>query len=96
MEQENGTLGGPPWRKSTYSGYNGNCAEVIVTADAVFLRDSKDPSGPVLQFTPGDWTAFTAAVKAGDHDAQPAVPDELLPPELQAHPRRGRRHRTSP
>jgi hypothetical protein len=30
------------------------------------VRDSKDPAGPVLAFTPDDWRAFTAAIKAGE------------------------------
>lgn len=30
----------------------------------VAVRDSKDPSGPVLAFTPRDWQAFTAAIRA--------------------------------
>jgi len=35
------------WRKSTFSGSNGgNCVEVARTLGA--LRDSKNPSGPVL------------------------------------------------
>jgi Domain of unknown function (DUF397) len=30
------------------------------------VRDSKDPGGPVLAFTPDVWRAFTAAIKAGE------------------------------
>jgi Domain of unknown function (DUF397) len=32
------------------------------------VRDSKSPHGPVLQFTPGEWDAFTAGVRNGDFD----------------------------
>jgi len=32
----------------------------------VAVRDSKDRRGPVLLFTPGQWRAFTAAVKTGE------------------------------
>ena len=32
--------------------------------DAVAVRDSKDPDGPKLIFTPADWAAFTEAVRA--------------------------------
>jgi len=32
----------------------------------VAVRDSKDPAGPVLAFTPTDWHAFTTAIKAGE------------------------------
>lgn len=31
-----------------------------------FLRDSKDPEGPVLAFTPGEWDAFLAGVRNGE------------------------------
>jgi hypothetical protein len=33
--------------------------------DGVAVRDSKNPSGPVLRFSPDDWQAFVASVKAG-------------------------------
>jgi len=53
------------FRKSSYSAYNGNCAEVATLPDGrVGVRDSKDP-WPVLSFTPGAWGAFLAAVKEG-------------------------------
>jgi hypothetical protein len=32
----------------------------------VAVRDSKDPDGPKLAFTPGQWRAFAAAIKAGE------------------------------
>ena len=31
-------------------------------------RDSKDPDGPLLTFTPAQWAAFTAAVRSGQFD----------------------------
>ena len=53
------------WRKSSYSGTNGgNCVEVARNLpDVVAVRDSKDPAGPALVFTPADWEAFTAGLK---------------------------------
>ncbi|SNR88276.1 DUF397 domain-containing protein [Actinomadura mexicana] len=40
------------WRKSSYTGSNGgNCVEMADAADAVAVRDSKDPDGPVLLLT---------------------------------------------
>jgi hypothetical protein len=58
------------WRKSTYSGDNaGNCVEVARNLpEAVAVRDSKDPHGPALIFTPDEWRTFSAGVKAGDFD----------------------------
>jgi hypothetical protein len=55
------------WRKSSYSGTNGgNCVEVARTLPAaIAVRDSKDPAGPKLIFTPADWAAFTAAIRTG-------------------------------
>lgn len=55
------------WRKSSYSGGTGNCVEIAGNMPgAVAVRDSKDPSGPALTFTPGAWRAFIAQVKNGE------------------------------
>ena len=53
------------WRKSSYSGSNGgNCVEVAALAGGRrAVRDSKDPDGPALLFSPADWRAFTAALR---------------------------------
>jgi hypothetical protein len=58
------------WRKSSYSGNNGgDCIEVTSNlGDVVAVRDSKDPEGPVLVFSPAVWRAFAAGVKAGELD----------------------------
>jgi Domain of unknown function (DUF397) len=54
------------WRKSFYSGTNGGaCVEAARTLPAaIAVRDSKDPAGPKLIFTPADWAAFTTAIRA--------------------------------
>jgi uncharacterized protein DUF397 len=55
------------WRKASYSGSNGGgCVEVAsAPGAAVAVRDSKDPDGPRLAFTAGDWQAFLRQVKDG-------------------------------
>jgi hypothetical protein len=53
------------WRKSSYSGSQSNCVEVAEADHAVAVRDSKDPAGPALAFSPTDWAAFIASVKTG-------------------------------
>jgi Domain of unknown function (DUF397) len=69
-------LTGASWRKSTYSGGNGGtCVEIAVLPGSkegsdyvIALRDSKNPEGPALIFTPNEWTAFTAGVLDGEFD----------------------------
>ncbi|MEU7918973.1 DUF397 domain-containing protein [Micromonospora zamorensis] len=54
---------GAQWRKSTRSGdNNGNCVEVADNLPGlVAVRDSKDPAGPALTFSPAAWTSFVRA-----------------------------------
>lgn len=56
------------WRKSTYSGGSGDdCVEVADNLPGVIpVRDSKDPHGPALTFTPAAWTAFVQAAAANE------------------------------
>ena len=58
------------WRKSSYSsGNGGQCVEVARNLPgAVAVRDSKDPAGAKLAFTPAQWAAFTARVKTGEFE----------------------------
>ncbi|MFI2711820.1 DUF397 domain-containing protein [Micromonospora sp. NPDC018662] len=51
----------PRWRKSSHSGDEGACVEMAPLSATVAVRDSKDPTGPVLVFPPAAWAAFTAA-----------------------------------
>ena len=56
------------WHKSSQSNEDGgDCVEVALTLPGVVpVRDSKDPDGPALLFTTDAWSAFLAAVNAGD------------------------------
>jgi Domain of unknown function (DUF397) len=57
------------WRKSRRSGSTTNCVEVAANVPGVVaVRDSKDPDGAKLIFTPAEWDAFTAGVRAGEFD----------------------------
>nr|WP_231951914.1 DUF397 domain-containing protein [Nocardia terpenica] len=57
------------WFKSTKSPTKDACVEAAhLGGGHVGVRDSKDPTGPALVFTPGEWDAFTAGVKDGEFD----------------------------
>jgi hypothetical protein len=56
----------PAWMKSSRSTGNGACVEVKSPAvESVVVRDSKDPQGPVLTFSPEAWSAFVDGVENG-------------------------------
>ncbi|MEU0500243.1 DUF397 domain-containing protein [Nocardia sp. NPDC004278] len=56
------------WRKAG-DGTGKDSVEVALLAEGhVALRDGKNPDGPVLVFTPGEWAAFTAGVHDGEFD----------------------------
>ncbi|MEV5121578.1 DUF397 domain-containing protein [Streptomyces decoyicus] len=59
------------WMKSSYSDRDGgDCIEVAPgIPDAVPVRDSKDPHGPVLVFPTGGWSSFVGALKSGEFPA---------------------------
>jgi hypothetical protein len=45
-----------------------NGVEVEVVDGEVTLRDARQPSGPVLRYTPTEWRAFLDGVKRGEFD----------------------------
>jgi hypothetical protein len=56
------------WHKSSYSGGgNGGCVEMARTPESVAVRDSKDPSSPILIFAPAAWRAVA--------DCDPKTPE---------------------
>lgn len=60
-------LSGAVWFKSTRSGPSKDCVEVAhLDGGMVGVRDSKNPDGPVLVFTPSEWDVFTDGVRDGE------------------------------
>ncbi|MEK8171382.1 DUF397 domain-containing protein [Streptomyces sp. M19] len=55
----------PRWFTSSYSGSGGSCVEVATNLATIPIRDSKNPTGPVLNFSTTSFTSFIASVKAG-------------------------------
>ncbi|MFF9405522.1 DUF397 domain-containing protein [Streptomyces anandii] len=60
-------LHGVRWLRSSFSTGANNCVETARPASGpgaglLAVRDSKDPAGPALLFSPGSWADFTAAV----------------------------------
>jgi hypothetical protein len=52
------------FRKSSYSGAHNECVETAPLSSGVAVRDSKNPTGPVLVFPATAWHAFLAALDA--------------------------------
>ncbi|MGW4113353.1 DUF397 domain-containing protein [Actinosynnema sp. NPDC004786] len=57
-------LSGAAWRKSSFSGEGQSCVEVAPVDPGIATRDSKNPSGPALWFTAGQWRRFLADLEA--------------------------------
>ena len=57
------------WHRSTRTGaFGDNCVEVAFVGGAIVVRDSKQPEGPRLVFTPQEWDAFVEGAKDGEFD----------------------------
>lgn len=53
----------PVWRKSSYSGVEGNCVEVAPLPYGTGIRDSKNINGGELRITGKAWRSFITAVR---------------------------------
>ncbi|GGS78329.1 DUF397 domain-containing protein [Streptomyces griseoviridis] len=56
------------WTKSRHSNAEGNCVEVARVDGGIALRNSRDPDGPALVYTPAEVAAFLAGAKDGEFD----------------------------
>ncbi len=56
------------WIKATASNGAGQCVEMRRTGDSIDVRDSKDPNGAVLRYTPGEFSAWLDGAKKGEFD----------------------------
>jgi hypothetical protein len=57
------------WRKASASKSNGSCVELAPLSNGgVAVRDSKNPEGPMLRFTPAEWSAFAHGWTTGEFD----------------------------
>ncbi|MER6421005.1 DUF397 domain-containing protein [Streptomyces sp. NPDC001137] len=60
---------GVEWIKSRHSNAEGNCVEVAALPDGgIAVRNSRDPHGPALVYTPVEVAAFLAGAKDGEFD----------------------------
>jgi hypothetical protein len=55
------------WKKSTASG-SGGCVEVARAGEMLLVRDSKNPSGPILTFSQIEWESFMVGARAGEFE----------------------------
>ncbi|WP_046498122.1 DUF397 domain-containing protein [Streptomyces odonnellii] len=71
------TTESPRWFKSSYSSNGGACIEVaanLATSRGVVpVRDSKNPSGPVLNIPAASFASFVTGVRAGEFGRTPTA-----------------------
>ncbi|MGH3718233.1 MAG: DUF397 domain-containing protein [Pseudonocardiaceae bacterium] len=56
------------WHKSSRSHGNGDCVEVAFTSTLVGVRDSKDPTGPMLAVGSTEWSVLLGGIHHGEFD----------------------------
>lgn len=56
-------LSNAAWRKARGSAQGQDCVELAPVDGVVAVRDSKDPDGPVLAFSPEVWRRFTRGLR---------------------------------
>jgi hypothetical protein len=63
------------WRKASYSGgQGGNCVEIAALPERGHaVRDSKDPNGPVIRLTAGQWAELVKSLLRGSRRETPVA-----------------------
>jgi hypothetical protein len=61
-------LSGPRWRKSSRSGAQNDCVELVVASAGAAVRDSKNPEAGHVSFATPGWDSFLGVVKEGGLD----------------------------
>lgn len=62
---------GLTFRKSQKSGSNGSgCVEVAGDGEHVYVRNSRDPEGPVNKFTRFEWECFLDGAQKHEFDLE--------------------------
>ncbi|HEX6353545.1 DUF397 domain-containing protein [Actinophytocola sp.] len=61
-------LSGARWRKSSRSGAQNDCVELVVARLGAAVRDSKNPEAGHVSFATTGWESFMGAVKQGQLD----------------------------
>jgi hypothetical protein len=51
------------WRKARRSAGNGACVEVAPVNGQIAVRDSKNPGGRWLRYSPQSWQEFVSTIK---------------------------------
>lgn len=54
------------WRKSRASADQGNCVEIAVQGSSVLVRDSRDNSNVILEFSFDQWLGLMARIRKGE------------------------------
>jgi hypothetical protein len=67
MTTDRATDAPTPWIKASRSTANSDCVEMRRHSGAVEVRDSKDPHGPLLQFSGAQFAAWLAGADSGEY-----------------------------
>ena len=58
----------PIWRKSSYSGTQGECVEVAGAGDSLAVRNSNHPDAGTIVLAAGAASSWVRAIRAGEYD----------------------------